>query len=176
MAKFREKGRQEIENYLEQATDESAFVGELIKKTFEEDALFISNSMPIRDIDNLLLNKNIDIYANRGANGIDGIVSTALGMAVHKRITLLIGDLSFYHDMNGLLMSKLNNIQMNIVLLNNDGGGIFHIYHKKKVQPTILNGCLAHRRDWISSIQLSYINSILNVLTVFQNLKCHIVI
>ena len=94
----------------------------------------------------------------------------------HKRITLLIGDLSFYHDMNGLLMSKLNNIQMNIVLLNNDGGGIFHIYHKKKVQPTILNGCLAHRRDWISSIQLSYINSILNVLTVFQNLKCHIVI
>ena len=66
---------------MEQATDESAFVGELIKKTFEEDALFISNSMPIRDIDNLLLNKNIDIYANRGANGIDGIVSTALGMA-----------------------------------------------------------------------------------------------
>ena len=52
-----EKKRQEIENYLEQATDESAFVGELIKKTFEEDALFISNSMPIRDIDNLLLNK-----------------------------------------------------------------------------------------------------------------------
>ena len=131
MAKFREKGRQEIENYLEQATDESAFVGELIKKTFEEDALFISNSMPIRDIDNLLLNKNIDIYANRGANGIDGIVSTALGMAVHKRITLLIGDLSFYHDMNGLLMSKLNNIQMNIVLLNNDGGGIFHITTKE---------------------------------------------
>ena len=176
MAKFREKGRQEIENYLEQATDESAFVGELIKKTFEEDALFISNSMPIRDIDNLLLNKNIDIYANRGANGIDGIVSTALGMAVHKRITLLIGDLSFYHDMNGLLMSKLNNIQMNIVLLNNDGGGIFSYLPQKKVQPTILNGCLAHRRDWISSIQLSYINSILNVLTVFQNLKCHIVI
>ncbi len=90
-------------------------------------------------------------------------------MAVHKRITLLIGDLSFYHDMNGLLMSKLNNIQMNIVLLNNDGGGIFYIYHKKKVQLTILNGCLAPKRHWIS--QLSYINSILNVLTVFQNLK-----
>lgn len=162
---------------MEQATDESAFVGELIKKTFEEDALFISNSMPIRDIDNLLLNKNIDIYANRGANGIDGIVSTALGMAVHKRITLLIGDLSFYHDMNGLLMSKLNNIQMNIVLLNNDGGGIFHIYHKKKVQLTILNGCLAHRRDWISSIQLSYINSIFkrfNSVSEFKMPHCYL--
>ena len=54
----------------------------MIKKTSEKDALFISNSMPIRDVDNLLLNKNIDVYANRGANGIDGIVSTALGMAV----------------------------------------------------------------------------------------------
>ena len=62
----------------------------------------------------------------------------------------MIGDLSFYHDMNGLLMSKLNNIQMNIVLLNNDGGGIFSYLPQKKVQPTILNGCLAFRRDWIS--------------------------
>ena len=156
---------------MEQATDESAFVGELIKKTFEEDALFISNSMPIRDIDNLLLNKNIDIYANRGANGIDGIVSTALGMAVHKRITLLIGDLSFYHDMNGLLMSKLNNIQMNIVLLNNDGGGIFSYLPQKESATDYFERLFGTPTDWISSIQLSYINSILNVLTVFQNLK-----
>lgn len=130
--RIEKKGRKEIKCYLEQATDESAFVGELIKKTSEKDALFISNSMPIRDVDNLLLNKNIDVYANRGANGIDGIVSTALGMAVHKRVTLLIGDLSFYHDMNGLLMSKLNNIQMNIVLLNNDGGGIFSYLPQKE--------------------------------------------
>lgn len=53
------------------------------------------------------MNKNIDVYANRGANGIDGIVSTALGMAVHRQITLLMGDLSFYHDMNGLIISRI---------------------------------------------------------------------
>ncbi|CDR28211.1 2-succinyl-5-enolpyruvyl-6-hydroxy-3-cyclohexene-1-carboxylic-acid synthase [Staphylococcus schweitzeri] len=129
--RLEEQARVEINHYLEHATDESAFVAELINKTPDEEALFISNSMPIRDIDNLLLNRNIDIYANRGANGIDGIVSTALGMAVHKRITLLIGDLSFYHDMNGLLMSKLNHIHMNIVLLNNDGGGIFSYLPQK---------------------------------------------
>ena len=52
------------------------------------------------------------MYANRGANGIDGVISTALGMAVHKRVTLLIGDLAFYHDMNGLLMAKLNDIHI----------------------------------------------------------------
>ena len=52
-------------------------------------------------------------------------------MAVHKKVTLLIGDLAFYHDMNGLLMSKLNDINLNIILLNNDGGGIFSYLPQK---------------------------------------------
>ena len=90
-------------------------------------------------------------------------------MAVHK--PLLIGDLSFYHDMNGLLMSKLNNIQMNIVLLNNDGGGIFSYLPQKESATDYFERLFGTPTDWISSIQLSYINSILNVLTVFQNLK-----
>lgn len=66
--------------------------------------------MLIRDVDNLLLNKNIDVYVNCGVNGIDGIVLIVLGMVVYKWIILLIGDLLFYYDMNGLLMLKLNNI------------------------------------------------------------------
>lgn len=103
----------------------------MISKLTNEDALFVSNSMPIRDIDNLLFDNEAEIYANRGANGIDGVVSTALGMAVHKKVTLLIGDLAFYHDMNGLLMSKINDIHLNIVLLNNDGGGIFSYLPQK---------------------------------------------
>ncbi len=86
----------------------------MIKKTSEKDALFISNSMPIGDVDNLLLNKNIDAYAIV-INGIDGIVSTCMGMVIPLTNNLSMVDLSFYHDMNGLLMSKLNNIQMNIV-------------------------------------------------------------
>lgn len=119
------QARIEINDYLQHATDEAAYVGELISKLTKQDALFVSNSMPVRDVDNLLFNSEAEIYANRGANGIDGVVSTALGMAVHKHVTLLIGDLAFYHDMNGLLMSKLNNIHLNVILLNNDGGGIF---------------------------------------------------
>ena len=51
--------------------------------------------MPIRDVDNLMFETEAEVYANRGANGIDGVVSTAIGMAVHKNVTLLIGDLSF---------------------------------------------------------------------------------
>ncbi|AVO02644.1 2-succinyl-5-enolpyruvyl-6-hydroxy-3-cyclohexene-1-carboxylic-acid synthase [Staphylococcus simulans] len=122
----------EVKNYIDHATDEAANVGILLDKLTKEDALFVSNSMPIRDVDNLFVNSEAEIYANRGANGIDGVVSTAIGMAVHKKVTLLIGDLAFYHDMNGLLMAKLNDIHLNIVLLNNDGGGIFSYLPQKE--------------------------------------------
>ncbi|MGD3154330.1 2-succinyl-5-enolpyruvyl-6-hydroxy-3-cyclohexene-1-carboxylic-acid synthase [Staphylococcus warneri] len=125
------QARIEINDFLQHATDEAAYVSTLLSKLTNEDALFVSNSMPIRDIDNLLFDNEAEIYANRGANGIDGVVSTALGMAVHKNVTLLIGDLAFYHDMNGLLMSKINDIHLNIVLLNNDGGGIFSYLPQK---------------------------------------------
>ena len=121
----------EIKDYLNHATDEAAYVGSLIQKLSKEDTLFVGNSMPIRDVDNLMFDSEAGIYANRGANGIDGVVSTALGMAVHKKVTLLIGDLSFYHDMNGLLMAKLNAININIILVNNDGGGIFSYLPQK---------------------------------------------
>lgn len=64
--------------------------------------------------------------ANRGANGIDGVVSTALGVStVSKNTVLAIGDLSFFHDMNGLLAAKLQKQNITILLVNNDGGGIF---------------------------------------------------
>lgn len=125
------QSRKAITQHMSQATDESAFVSTLIQKLTKDDALFVSNSMPIRDVDNLLFDSEVEAYANRGANGIDGVISTALGMAVHKRVTLLIGDLAFYHDMNGLLMAKLNDIHINIVILNNDGGGIFSYLPQK---------------------------------------------
>lgn len=125
------QSRKAITQHMSQATDESAFVSTLIQKLTKDDALFVSNSMPIRDVDNLLFDCEVEVYANRGANGIDGVISTALGMAVHKRVTLLIGDLAFYHDMNGLLMAKLNDIHINIVILNNDGGGIFSYLPQK---------------------------------------------
>ena len=125
------QSRKAITQHMSQATDESAFVSTLIQKLTKDDALFVSNSMPIRDVDNLLFDSEVEVYANRGANGIDGVISTALGMAVHKRVTLLIGELAFYHDMNGLLMAKLNDIHINIVILNNDGGGIFSYLPQK---------------------------------------------
>ncbi|PFP23241.1 2-succinyl-5-enolpyruvyl-6-hydroxy-3-cyclohexene-1-carboxylic-acid synthase [Bacillus sp. AFS073361] len=91
-------------------------------------ALFVGNSMPIRDLDSFFLNnhKQIKVMANRGANGIDGTVSTALGAALNSSsLYLVLGDLTFFHDLNGLIAAKLYNININIILINNNGGGIF---------------------------------------------------
>lgn len=90
--------------------------------------LFVGNSMAIRDVDTFLLtnSKSIRVLANRGANGIDGVVSSSMGAATsRRRVTLLIGDLSFYHDLNGLLAAKHYHLDITIVLMNNNGGGIF---------------------------------------------------
>ncbi|MGE6628753.1 2-succinyl-5-enolpyruvyl-6-hydroxy-3-cyclohexene-1-carboxylic-acid synthase [Bacillus sp. NPDC077027] len=105
----------------------------------EESVLFIGNSMPIRDVDTFFQaqHKAFIMLANRGANGIDGVVSSALGTytATHKPITLVIGDLSFYHDLNGLLASKLMDIPLTVILLNNDGGGIFSFLPQASDEP-----------------------------------------
>lgn len=90
--------------------------------------LFIANSMPIRDVDTFIHHgyKQIELLCNRGANGIDGTISTALGAALNGKPTLLVtGDLSFFHDLNGLAALRLNELSLTIILINNDGGGIF---------------------------------------------------
>ncbi|MCY7379233.1 MAG: 2-succinyl-5-enolpyruvyl-6-hydroxy-3-cyclohexene-1-carboxylic-acid synthase [Gemmatimonadaceae bacterium] len=94
--------------------------------------LFVSSSMPIRDLDAFGAGdaRRIRVLANRGANGIDGVVSTALGAAAGGDaktgpLVLVIGDIAMYHDMNGLLAAKRHTLDMTVVVLNNDGGGIF---------------------------------------------------
>lgn len=94
----------------------------------DEATIFIGNSMPIRDLDSFFLNngKSIRVMANRGANGIDGTVSTAIGAALYsKSLYLILGDLTFFHDLNGLFIAKRYQIDIHIILINNNGGGIF---------------------------------------------------
>ena len=91
--------------------------------------LWASSSMPVRDLDTFFpaSELNIRFFSNRGANGIDGVISSALGASTvcAGPLLLAIGDIAFYHDMNGLLAAKLHPLDATIVLLNNDGGGIF---------------------------------------------------
>jgi 2-succinyl-5-enolpyruvyl-6-hydroxy-3-cyclohexene-1-carboxylate synthase len=91
--------------------------------------LWASSSMPVRDLDTFFpeSERAIRFLSNRGANGIDGVISSALGASTVAAgpTVLAIGDIAFYHDMNGLLAAKLHALNATIVLLNNDGGGIF---------------------------------------------------
>uniref|UniRef100_A0A1J3CVU3 Protein PHYLLO, chloroplastic n=1 Tax=Noccaea caerulescens TaxID=107243 RepID=A0A1J3CVU3_NOCCA len=125
-------------------------------------ALFIGNSMPIRDVDmygrssgnyshvvDMMLSAElpcqwIQVTGNRGASGIDGLLSSATGFAVgcKKRVVCVVGDISFLHDTNGLaiLKQRVARKPMTILVINNRGGGIFRLLPiAKRTEPRVLN-------------------------------------
>ncbi|XVH31397.1 2-succinyl-5-enolpyruvyl-6-hydroxy-3-cyclohexene-1-carboxylic-acid synthase [Haloferacaceae archaeon DSL9] len=130
-----ERWRTADEIHRREVDGESAFfegrvLDDVIDLAPDPTTLFVSNSMPVRDLDRFgrPSTKSITALGNRGASGIDGIVSSALGAgsATTDDLTLVIGDLAYYHDMNGLLALSRCDVDATIVLINNDGGGIFH--------------------------------------------------
>ncbi|MBW4686945.1 MAG: 2-succinyl-5-enolpyruvyl-6-hydroxy-3-cyclohexene-1-carboxylic-acid synthase [Komarekiella atlantica HA4396-MV6] len=92
--------------------------------------LFIANSMPVRDVEYFWKPNNLGVrsHFNRGANGIDGTLSTALGIAHrHQSCVMLTGDLALLHDTNGFLIRNKFVGHLTILLINNNGGGIFEM-------------------------------------------------
>ncbi len=104
-------------------------VTSILSAVDEKSNLFIGNSTPPRDLDTYggKNRKEITVYANRGASGIDGIIATAAGIATksNRSTNLIIGDISFLYDISSLAFLSANNINLNIFLINNNGGGIF---------------------------------------------------
>ncbi|GGJ99686.1 2-succinyl-5-enolpyruvyl-6-hydroxy-3-cyclohexene-1-carboxylate synthase [Lentibacillus kapialis] len=100
----------------------------LLEMTPDDSIIYVGNSMAVRDLDTFFVtsSKSLEILSNRGANGIDGMVSSGMGAAsTGAPVTLLLGDLSFFHDMNGLLAAKYYGLNITILVVNNNGGGIF---------------------------------------------------
>lgn len=100
----------------------------------DEGQLLVANSMSIRDMDYFWATGRSQamVCGNRGTNGIDGTVSTALGLSTNGKPTVMVtGDLSFFHDMNGLAIGKTHGMNLTIILHNNDGGGIFQYLPQK---------------------------------------------
>jgi 2-succinyl-5-enolpyruvyl-6-hydroxy-3-cyclohexene-1-carboxylate synthase len=154
------RARGAIAAYLEQLGEpfEGKVFAELAEMLPDGATLYAGNSMPVRDLETFFAGSGRDVrfLSNRGANGIDGVVSSALGASaaaltpqpplpqgargsseaplaraqgegsgVRAPLVLVIGDLSFYHDLNGLLAVRRYGLDATIVLLNNDGAGIF---------------------------------------------------
>ncbi len=125
-----QRSRAAIDGYMRQVGElfEGKVFAELRELLPDGALLYAGNSMPIRDLDTFFAGgRGVRLLGNRGANGIDGVVSSALGAAATGAgpTVLVIGDLSFYHDSNGLLAARQHGLDATIILLNNDGGGIF---------------------------------------------------
>ncbi len=125
-----QRSREAAQAEHEKAPFEATVLCEAARAVPEGGGLFVSNSMPIRDLDTFAVPRDARVFAhaNRGASGIDGVSSTAIGLArTHEHPTLaVLGDLAFLHDRNGLqILEDTDDIVFLVV--NNDGGGIFHM-------------------------------------------------
>ena len=100
----------------------------LVEAMPQDSNLVLSSSMPVRDVEWFSAPRvGVRVLANRGVNGIDGVVSTAVGVAAEsgKFTALLIGDIALLHDTNGLLNLLQREVDLKIVVVDNTGGGIF---------------------------------------------------
>ncbi len=108
---------------------EGAVVADVFAAVESDSIVMLGNSLPIRLGESYASKRDINlrVIVNRGANGIDGVVSTAMGAAAasRQRVVLIIGDVSFLHDIAGLHLLLQRDLNVSIVLLNNNGGGIF---------------------------------------------------
>ncbi len=142
---------------LEENYSQSYCIGKLLKQIPSGSIVHLSNSNTIRMASNYSLNDNVEVFCNRGTNGIDGSMSSFMGQAaVSKEMCyLIIGDLSFFYDMNVLWQRKIpNNIR--IMLCNNYGAGLLKHHDSQSI--TYQHSTTAE--GWVTSVGFKYIRAV----------------
>ncbi len=129
-----------IDDLLRDPTLSGAGVWQRLRAHLDANAIvYVGNSLPIRQMEVAWGSDGppVRVLCNRGANGIDGMVSSILGAAAGdgSPVVGVLGDLSFYHDMNGLLAARRLGVNATIIVLNNDGGGIFSLLPQAQLGP-----------------------------------------
>lgn len=126
--------------------------------------LFVANSSSVRNIQLYKKNKTLKVFCNRGTNGIEGTLSTAIGYSsIHEgEVFLLTGDLSFFYDLNSLWNYKVPG-NLHIVLINNGGGGIFHLLpgleKAESLEKYVSAGHTKDARKWVEATDLDYLKA-----------------
>ncbi|MCL6633305.1 MAG: 2-succinyl-5-enolpyruvyl-6-hydroxy-3-cyclohexene-1-carboxylic-acid synthase [Alicyclobacillus herbarius] len=135
----------------------SALLG-LVAAVPDGSTVVVGNSMPIRDLDAFFRggDKSIRFLANRGVSGIDGVVSTAVGAAAAGKgmTALCIGDVSFYHDLNGLLAVGRHRLDLFVLVIHNDGGGIFSFLPQAGHLDTFEHFRTPHGLDFAEAVRM----------------------
>lgn len=158
--------------------NEPAILLDILNAIPPDSDLMIGNSIPIRDLDffSMTIRKNINVYQNRGASGIDGITSTALGIGVNSKnpTYLITGDLSFYYDINSLLIAKQYDVPLIIILINNNGGSIFRFLpianHKFVLQKYFLTPTNLSFKKITEAFDIEY-KELLSSKDIFNHIK-----
>lgn len=138
---------------------ETAAIGRFVAKLPKNSILHVANSAPMRMVQFFELDPSVQVFANRGVNGIDGSMSSAIGYAVSSTRPnfLVIGDLSFFYDMNSLWI-RHRPANLRILVLNNDGGAVMHMaagygpeigWHTSATHHTSVRG-------WVESLKIRY--------------------
>jgi 2-succinyl-5-enolpyruvyl-6-hydroxy-3-cyclohexene-1-carboxylate synthase len=122
--------RLHVKQYIEQETLSFALIASMLSEAVPEDeGMFAGNSIAIRAFDAVLpaIPRKIRIISNRGVSGIEGNIATSVGYAeaISRRVTAVIGDISFLHDLNSLLLMKQSTVPVILIVVNNGGGRIF---------------------------------------------------
>ena len=127
-----------VRDQLDGELFEGAVLAEVVHSAPVASTIFVSSSMPVRDLDafGFPRERDLAVYGNRGASGIDGIASSAAGVAAAEGTPVLavVGDVALIHDMNGLLAAR-DHAEVLFILINNDGGGIFHMLPIREYEP-----------------------------------------
>lgn len=148
--------------------------GQFLKRLPDNSKLILANSSAIRNAQLYPLNESINIYCNRGTNGIEGTLASAVGFAsvCDEPVYLIIGDLSFFFGLNALWnIEHIKNLR--ILLINNGGGSIFHtipgLNKSESLREYVSAGHHTEAKDWLKAASLKYL-SVANKKELAENL------
>lgn len=139
-------------------------IGQLIHRIPSDTVLHLANSNAIRMGHLFRIDHSIKCFCNRGVNGIDGSMSTAVGYAAksNKPVFLIIGDLSFFYDMNALWNRHLN-ANIRILLVNNQGGAVMHLPFSNDMGQVLTKhtsaGHVTSAKGWVESVGMKYMSA-----------------